>query len=195
MKLAATIFLAVAFSWAAVAARPNAPAANNSAVESMQRKLDRIQSNGEQANPRPLTTVMTEQEVNAYVASGRVRLPKGVQSLRFSGQPGVIDSWARVDFDQLTAGQRSANPLLSMFSGVHDVAVASHGSASGGVANVHIDSVALDGVTIPDFALQMFVNHYIKPKYPNLGIDNRFQLPDRIDTAAVGNHQLTVTQK
>jgi hypothetical protein len=41
----------------------------------------------------------------------------------------------------------------------------------------------------------MFVNHYIKPKHPNLGIDNRFQLPDRIDTAVVGNHELTVTQK
>ena len=194
MKLAVIIFLA-AFCLVAVALPPNAPAANNSAVESMQRKLDHMQSNGEQANLRPLTTVMTEQEVNAYVASGRVRLPKGVQSLRFSGQPGVIDSWARVDFDQLTAGQRSANPLLSMFSGVHDVAVTAHGSGSAGVGKVHIDSVALDGVTIPDFALEMFVNHYIKPKYPNLGIDNRFQLPDRIDTAVVGNHQLTVTQK
>jgi hypothetical protein len=195
MKFASTLFLGAAFCLAAIAALPNAPTANNSAVESMQSKLDRIQSNGEQAQPRPLTTVMTEQEVNAYVASGRVRLPKGVQSLRFSGQPGVIDSWARVDFDQLTAGQRSTNPLLSMFSGVHDVAVTAHGSGAGGVGNVHIDSVALDGVTIPDFALQMFVNHYIKPKYPNLGIDNRFQLPDRIDTAVVGNHELTVTQR
>lgn len=172
-----------------------APAANNPAVESMQRKLDRIQSNGASAHPRPLTTVMTEQEVNAYVASGRVRLPKGVQSVRFSGQPGVVDSVARVDFDQLTAGQRSANPLLSMFSGVHEVAVTAHASGSGGVAKAHIDSVALDGVQIPEFVLQMFVNHYIKPKHPNLGIDNTFQLPDRIDTAVVGNHELTVTQK
>ena len=192
MKLAAIVFLGLLFSYA-----PgwSAPPANNAAVESMQRKLDRIQSNGEHANPRPLTTVMTEQEVNAYVASGRVQLPKGVQSVRFSGQPGIIDSWARVDFDRLTAGQRSANPLLSMFSGVHDVAITAHGSGARGVGNVHIDSVALDGVTIPDFALEMFVNHYIKPRHPNLGIDNRFELPDRIETAVVGNHQLTVTQK
>lgn len=175
-------------------AQPALPTANNPAAASLQRKLDRIQSNGEQAHPRPLTTVMTEQEINAYVASGRVQLPKGVQSARFSGHGGVIDSWARVDFDQLTAGQRSMNPLLSMFNGVHDVAVTAHGSGARGVGNVHIDSVALDGVTIPDFALQMFVNHYIKPKHPNLGIDNRFQLPDRIDTAVVGNHELTVTQ-
>ena len=192
MKLAAIVFLGLLFSFA-----PgwSAPSGNNAAVESMQRKLDRIQSNGEHANPRPLTTVMTEQEVNAYVASGRVQLPKGVRSVRFSGQPGVIDSWARVDFDQLTAGQRSANPLLSMFSGVHDVAITAHGSGARGVGNVHVDSVALDGVTIPDFALEMFVNHYIKPKHPNLGIDNLFELPDRIDAAVVGNHQLTITQQ
>jgi hypothetical protein len=193
MKLTAIVFLGLVFSL--VTAGKLRSAAANPAAESLQRKLDRIQSNGALAHPRPLTTVMTEQEINAYVASGRVQLPKGVQSVRFSGQPGVIDSWARVDFDQLTAGQRSANPLLSMFSGVHDVAVTAHGSGAGGVGNVHIDSVALDGVQIPDFALQMFVNHYIKPKHPNLGIDNRFQLPDRIDTAVVGNHQLTVTQK
>lgn len=189
MRFTAIISLGLVFCFAA------APAANNPAVESMQRKLDRIQSNGAQPHLRPLTTVMTEQEINSYAASGRVQLPKGVQSVRFSGQPGVIDSWARVDFDQLTAGQRSANPLLSMFSGVHDVAVTAHGSGSGGVGTVHIDSVALDGVTIPDFVLQMFVNRYVKPKHPNLGIDSRFQLPDRIDTAAVGNHELTVTQK
>jgi hypothetical protein len=192
MKLTAIVFFGLVFSLTAVKLRS---AAANPAADSLQRKLDRIQSNGALAHPRPLTTVMTEQEINAYVASGRVQLPKGVQSVRFSGQPGVIDSWARVDFDQLTAGQRSANPLLSMFSGVHDVAVTAHGSGAAGVGNVHIDSVALDGVQIPDFALQMFVNHYIKPKHPNLGIDNRFQLPDRIDTAVVGNHELTVTQK
>lgn len=192
MRFAAILFLGLMVSLAA----QSAPSAGSSAAaDSMQRKLDRIQSNGAQAHPRPLTTVMSEQEVNAYVASGQVQLPKGVQSVRFSGQPGVIDSVARVDFDQLTAGRGSMNPLLSMFSGVHDVAVTAHGSGSGGMGNVHIDTVALDGVTIPDFALEMFVNRYIKPKYPNLGIDNRFQLPDRIDSAVVGNHELTVTQK
>jgi hypothetical protein len=192
MKFAAILFLGLMVSLAA----QSAPSTGSSAAaDSMQRKLDRIQSNGTQAHPRPLTTVMSEQEVNAYMASGQVQLPKGVQSVRFSGQPGVIDSVARVDFDQLTAGRRSMNPLLSMFSGVHDVAVTAHGSGSGGMGNVHIDTVALDGVTIPDFALEMFVNRYIKPKYPNLGIDNRFKLPDRIDSAVVGNHELTVTQK
>jgi hypothetical protein len=189
MKLTAVLLIALAFTFAA------AQNSANSLADSLQTKLDRIQSNGAQSHPQPLTTVMTEPEINAYLAAGRVQLPQGVQSVRFAGKPGIIDAASRVDFDQLTAGRRSMNPLLSMFSGVHDVTASAHASGAGGIGTVHIDTVALDGVTIPDFALQLFVDHYIKPKHPNLGIDNRFQLPDKIDTAVVGNHELTVTQK
>ena len=44
-------------------------------------------------------------------------------------------------------------------------------------------------------ALEYFVNKYITPKYPNVGMDSRFQMPDKVDLAAVGYHKLTVTQK
>ena len=60
---------------------------------------------------------------------------------------------------------------------------------------VHVDSVSLDGVEIPRFVLQLFVEKYLQPKYPNVGLDSRFGLPDRIDTAIVGQHRLTVAQK
>ena len=43
--------------------------------------------------------------------------------------------------------------------------------------------------------LELFVEKYLKPKYPNFGIDSQFALPDRVDTASVGLHKVTVTQK
>jgi hypothetical protein len=172
-----------------------ASSANNAAADSLQRKLDQIARNGEAPHAQPITTVMTEQEINAYIAAGRVKLPAGVKAVRFSGMRGVVSSVSRVDFDQLTAGQRSSNPLLGVFSGMHDVAVTAHASGASGIGTVHIDTVELDGVEIPNFVLQMFVDRYLKPKYPELGLDSRFRLPDRIDTATVGQHTLTVTQK
>ena len=60
---------------------------------------------------------------------------------------------------------------------------------------VSVDSVSLDGIEIPRFVLQLFVEKYLQPKYPNIGLDSRFALPDRIDTAIVGLHKLTITQK
>ena len=51
---------------------------------------------------------------------------------------------------------------------------------------VHVDSVSLDGVEIPSFVLELFVQKYLKPKYPNIGMDSRFALPARVDAATVG---------
>jgi hypothetical protein len=177
------------------AAAQNKPLQNSAAVASMDRKLQRIEANGASAHPDQTPTEFTEEEVNSYLASGRVQLPSGVQSVNFQGEPGVITANTRVDFDQLKAGKRSSNPLLGVFSGVHDVVVQAHAHGSGGQGIVNVDSVSLDGVEIPRFVLQLFVEKYLQPKYPNIGLDSHFALPDRIDTATVGRHKLTVTQK
>jgi hypothetical protein len=195
MKPIAVLFLALLIAFAAPASLVGQPPSTQSLADSMQRKLDYIDANGRKAHPDPRPTVMTEDEVNAYVAAGRVRLPAGVQSARFSGTPGVITGNARVDFDQLTASQRSANPLLGIFTGVHDVAVVAHASGADGVGRVSVDSVSLDGTEIPRFALELFVKRYLQPKYPNIGMDSTFRMAARVNTATVGSHTLTVVQK
>ena len=53
----------------------------------------------------------------------------------------------------------------------------------------------IDGFSVPRMALEYFVSKYITPKYPNVGIDSQFQLPNKIDMATVGYHKVTVTQK
>ena len=171
------------------------PAANDAAVGSMERKLQRLQTNAVPARPDPTPTEFTEQEINAYFASGRVELPAGVKTVTFQLQPGVVNATTRVDFDQLEAGRSSANPLLGIFSGVHEVAVSTHAYGSRGQGVVHVDSVALDGVEIPRFVLQLFVEKFLQPKYPEAGLDSRFGLPERVDAAVVGLHKVLVTQK
>jgi hypothetical protein len=161
----------------------------------MEQKLQRVQQNGALAQPDQNPTTFSQKEINDYFASGSVKLPKGVQSVRFASDPGVITANARVDFDELKSGRGSANPLLSVFSGVHDVIVVAHGHGAGHMGYVDVDSMSLDGVDIPRFVLQLFVDKYLKPKYPNVGLNSQFSLPYKIDTAVVGRNQLTLTQK
>jgi hypothetical protein len=111
------------------------------------------------------------------------------------GEPGVITGRARVDFDRVREGAHSSNPLLSIFSGVHDVEVVAHAHGVKAKGQVHVDSVSLDGIEVPRFVLQLFVEKFLQPKYPQLGLDSQFELPDRIDSATVGQHTLTVIQK
>ncbi len=182
--------------------RPQAPppgsateAQYRAATDSAARKFQHIEENGRRAHPDQTPTVFTEREINAYLASGQVELPKGVRRVRFNGTPGRVEANARVDFDAITAGRRSSNPLLGLFSGVHDVMVEARAGGAGGRGQVHVESVAIDGIGVPRVALQFFIDHYLKPKHPEIGLDTTFQLPERIDIAIVGQHTLTITQK
>jgi hypothetical protein len=161
----------------------------------MDRKLQHIQQNGARAHPDPTRTELTEQEVNAYFAAGRVKLPAGVQSVHFACQPDVVTATNRIDFDQVKAGRSSSSPLLSIFKGVHDVVVVAHARGIGHQGYVQVDSVALDGVEIPRFVLELCVEKYLRPKYPNIGMNSQFALPAKIDSARVGLHKVTVIQK
>jgi hypothetical protein len=164
-------------------------------ADSLQIKLDHIQKNGEQEHPDQTPTVMTEEEVNDYIAAGRITLPRGVKKLRMEGRSGIVTAFLNVDFDEIREGQNSSNPMLSLFSGQHDVRVEADASGSGREGRVHVREVAIDGFSVPQMALEYFVSKYITPKYPNVGIDSQFQLPNKIDTATVGYHKVTITQK
>ncbi|HZR57383.1 MAG TPA: hypothetical protein VFA74_10955 [Terriglobales bacterium] len=171
-----------------------APAPQISAP-TIEQKFQHIRENGRSSAPDQTPTEFTEKEINEYISSGKIKLPAGVQSVVLQGQPGVIIGRARIDFDEIKTGRNSANPLLSVFSGIHNVMVVAQAYGAGGRGFVRVETVSLDDVEIPRFVLQMFADKYLKPKYPNIGLDSKFALPDRLDTASVGLHTLTVTQK
>lgn len=194
-RIALFIVAGALFLLASASLSQSNSAPNPALAASCERKLQRLQNNAAQAHPEPLSTDFTEQEINAYFASGKVALPSGVQSVTFQGQPGIVIGTSRVDFDQLKSGKNSYNPLLSVFTGLHDVVVTAHAYGAGGEGFVKVDSVFLDGVEVPRFALEMFAQKYLSPKYPNIGLDSRFALPAHVDTATVGLHKVTITQK
>ncbi len=169
--------------------------ATDSATASATAKIHHIESNGASAHPDPAPTTLTAREIDAYVASKEVELPRGVQSVRFASEPGIVTATSRVDFDAIKNGRESSNPLLSIFGGVHQVVVVAHAKGLHGQGIVHVDSVSLDGTEIPRFILELFVEHYLKPRYPEIGLDSQFRLQSRIDNAIVGSNQVTLVQK
>lgn len=165
------------------------------ATVSLEKKWQHVEENGARAHPDQTPTQFTEQEINAYITAQDVELPPGVQSLHFEGESGTITAKTRVNFDELKNGRNSSNPLLEVFSGTHDVVVQANANGAGHQGFVHVNSVQIDGIEVPRFVLKLFVEKYIEPKYPGIGLDSQFALPDKIDTATVGNHVLTITQK
>jgi len=176
------------------------PASNTSKQQAVladraTQKLSYIQRNGMKAAPDQKPTVLTDDELNAYFADGRVKLPVGVKKVRYQTGPGTVTVNTQVDFDEVRAGQKSSNPLLGIFNGVHDVEVVAQGAGSGGIARVQVESAAIDGVTVPRFVLEIFVDKVLKPKYPKAALDTEFKMPSRVDMAELGEKKLTLTQK
>jgi len=164
-------------------------------LDSAERKFDHIHQNGLQARPDSHPTELTEQEVNAYMASGKVRMPAGVESVRLVGTPGVITGRCRVDFDRVRAGRSNSNPLLRLFSGLHEVVVEAQAAGSNHRGRVQVNSVTIDEIEVPRFVLELFVDKYVTPRYPGVGLDSTFALPDKIETTTVGQHKLTIVQR
>lgn len=190
------LFVAMlAFSFLLIAQEAPKTTHFSAAAQRCQTKFDSLERNG-RANPvQRRSTQINADEVNAWFREGGYKLPQGVQRVVFHSQPDTIQANATVDFDVVKEGRHNLNPLLSMFSGVHEVEVTASASAQNGQGHVNIQTVSIDGVGVPHLALELFVDKYLKPKYPNVGLENDFQMPDRIDTATVGNDNALLTQR
>ena len=192
----AAIFLALAVGIGAGAQHTQNARDNHSAeYRSIQQKLAWLKQNGAKAHPDPKPVELTEPEVNAYFNEGGVKMPKGVSHLRLSSQGSLIDGHAQVNFEEIMQGRGSNNPLYSLFNGTHDVHAKAEGSGVNGVGSIKVQSVDFDGITIPQFALEWFVQHYLAPKYPNVGMTSTFKLPLRIQTATVETGKVRLLQR
>ena len=181
----------------AVAAGPAQSSSNNHSAEyrSMQHKLDYLKQNAAKPHPDLKPTELTEAEANAYFNEGGVKLPKGVSGVHLMAKPGQIDGRAQVDFEQIMQGRGASNPFYGLFSGQHQVHAVSDASGSNGIGQIHVQSVDLDGVQIPQFALEWFVQRYLTPKYKNVGMTSTFKLPLRISSAVVEAGKVTLIQR
>jgi hypothetical protein len=164
-------------------------------AQSFQKKLDYLERNAKAKPVQHRSTQLNADEANAWFREGGYKLPQGVQKVVFHSQSDTIIANATVDFDEVKQGKHNLNPLLSVFSGVHDVEVTATASAQNGQGHVTIQTVSIDGVGVPHLALETFVKRYITPKYPGVGLDNSFAMPDRIDTATVGHDYVLLTQR
>lgn len=180
----------------ALAAAPSA-SDQTKLADSMDKKIGAVRENGAKARPTAKTTVFTQDEVNAYFAERRVpKMPEGVRSVRFVLSADSVLAKARIDFDDITRSRRTSNPLMYLFSGVHNVEViAKTGNAGPGMVHAAVESVTIDGVSVPRMALQFFIDRFVNPKYPQVDLDQDYKLPAKMDSVVIGAGKGTVTQK
>ncbi|HUQ49541.1 MAG TPA: hypothetical protein VM056_02415 [Terriglobales bacterium] len=172
-----------------------APASTTKLADAMQRKIDFVTVNGRKAIPEKKSTVFAQDEINAYFAERRLKMPEGVRSVKFQLRPELVTANASIDFDEITREKRSLNPLMYLFTGLHDVTVTARAVPLGkGEVRVTVETVTIDGVTVPKMALKFFVERYVNPKYPNVGLDHEYRLPAKMNSVIIQKAKGTVNQ-
>jgi hypothetical protein len=183
---------------AAVALAQHIPTLNDghsANYHSLAQKLAYLKMNANKPHPDTKPVELSEAEVNAYFGEGGVRLPRGVSQVHLTSRPGLIDGHAHVDFEEIMQGRNKNNPMYSLFNGSHDIHVAAEAAGASGVATIKAQTVELDGVAVPEWALEFFVQHYITPRYPNVGMTSTFKMPLRIDSATLETGRVVLQQR
>jgi hypothetical protein len=191
LSVSATILI---LTLAVCGAKFSSPAA---AADSFQQKLEHVQVNAQRTDPDPKPTSFSQEEINAYFSERRLpKMPEGVESVRFELAPDSVTAYTTVDFDELRRERKSNNPLLALFTGLHDTVVVAHTQpTSPGHVRVTVESVEIDGISVPKMALELFIDKWVKPKYPNVGLDNEYTLPARISSAQIKPQRGVIVQK
>src|SRR5262249_18367974 len=169
-------------------------------ADGFKQKIAAISRFGERPSQRTLRTMLTENEVNAFLAyDARPELPLGVvdPAVAIIGA-GRLSGRAVVDLDEV---RKQTNPAgvfdpISYLTGRLPVTATGILSTSNGIGRFQLESAAVGGIPVPKRVVQDILSHYSRsPQAPEgINLDKPFELPARIREIQVERGQAVVVQ-
>jgi len=177
------------YHFLAAAASSNDPPSGLSweASEAAAQKLHRV-SDGSLSRTTSRQVRIYEAEANSYLHYQIApQFPAGLSNVRLQFQPDRLQGSAEVDFNQIRkSSRRSPNPFLDfLFQGVRMLEVEGDFHSSDGIGQFHLETVSLDGVTLPPVVVDFLIESYLKARFPNVAIDQPFPLPYSLEKVIV----------
>ena len=166
----------------------------------LKQKVATINAHAERQVKTGRRTMVTENEVNSYLAyDAQAQLPTGVvePTVTILG-PGRLSGRAVVDLD---AVRKSKNPTslldpMNYLTGRLPVTATGVLKTSNGVGHFALESASVGGVPIPKLILQEIVSYYSRTAENPAGVslDDPFALPARIQEIQVERGQAIIVQ-
>ena len=147
-------------------------------ADSAQKKLDSI---SDQKLKRGAIVTLTPREVNAWLHEKAMKaFPEGMRNEHIELGPGTADGTALVDLTKVSKTQ--SNPLIArLIEGERPLRIAIRVESANGRATVFLTHVELSGVAIDGSILDFLIKHFVQPRYPDIKINQPFDLDFNID--------------
>jgi len=152
--------------------------ASDPLANSAQKKLDSISDR--KLKPGAVVT-LSAKEVNAWIhdKAGKA-FPEGIRNEHIDLAPGIADGNALVDLTKLSKAK--SNPLIArLIEGERPLRIAIRVESAKGRATVFLTHVELSGVAIDGSILDFLIKHFVQPRYPDIKINEPFDLDFNID--------------
>lgn len=177
-----------------------AAAANRRDAESLKQKVALINAQAEKPARQGRRTVVTESEINSYLAyDAHDQIPAGVvePAVTILGA-GRLSGRAVVDLDAVRKAKNATSfwDPMSYLTGRLPVTATGMLKTHAGTAQFILETAAIAGVPIPKLVLQEIVSYYSRTasKPGGIGLDDPFALPSRIREIQVERGQAIIVQ-
>lgn len=176
------------------------PAANRRDAELLKQKVALINAHAEKPSKQGRRTIVTEREVNAYLAyDAHDQIPAGVvePSVTIVGA-GRLSGRAVVDLDAVRKAKNATSfwDPMAYLTGRLPVTATGLLKTQQGTGQFLLETAAIAGVPVPKILLQEIVSYYSRtPSKPaGIGLDDPFALPSRIREIQVERGQAIIIQ-
>jgi hypothetical protein len=142
------------------------------------------------------SVAFTLAEVNAYAAEeARQEVPEGLRSPKITLGEGTARGTALIDFAKVQSARgEPPNMLLGwLLRGERPVSVDVAIQSGNGAARIDVQSVTVGSATISGRALEMLIEYYVLPRFPDAAIGRPFELRHNIKQATVTPSGVTFT--
>ena len=149
-------------------------------ADSAQKKLDSISDR--KLKPGAVVT-LSAKEVNAWIHEKAVKaFAEGIRNEHIDLGPATADGNALVDLTKMSRTRNGVNPLIArLIEGERPLRVAIRVESANGRATVFLTHVELSGVAIEGSILDFLIKHFVQPRYPDIKINEPFDLDFNID--------------
>ena len=149
-------------------------------ADSAQKKLDSI---SDQKLKRGAVVTLSPREINAWIHEKAVKaFPRRDSQRPYRSRPRHSRRDALVDLTKLSGTKNGVNPLIArLIEGERPLRVAIRVESANGRATVFLTHVELSGVAIDGSILDFLIKHFVQPRYPDIKINEPFDLDFNID--------------
>jgi len=162
------------------------------AAQSLQTKIDAIRKAAQNpAHKRGSSRVeISEGELESYVLySLKEDIPGQIDSIEVQVGRDTISSGTQITFTSNATG----NPVVdTLVGGTHNLFLKGKLVGREGRGKFDLQEIQVDSIPVPNVLIQALIKRYVKPKYPEVDLNEPFDLPWEIQEVKLEPGKATV---